>query len=182
MPAQQLRQYRTVRIATPGSAPPGSGVKGPSGQRSRHRGVETAVRTTSQEVAGVLPQLAVTWWSWSALGPHDIGNRWSSAGTSGHSRHARIPGHPTFTATTSAGDARWRRVRTPHLTAACPNRTLACEASRAGYDTTELEPQGDDEIGRTSLHDPEGKVRHPSTLDHPRALQVDRSGAEVVEQ
>jgi len=32
-----------------------------------------------------------------------------------------------------------------------PYRTLACEASRAGYDTTELETQGDDEIGRTSL-------------------------------
>jgi hypothetical protein len=32
-----------------------------------------------------------------------------------------------------------------------PYRTLACEASRAGYDTTELEPQGDDEIRRTSL-------------------------------
>jgi hypothetical protein len=32
----------------------------------------------------VLPKLAVTWWSWSALGPHGIGNRWSSAVTSGH--------------------------------------------------------------------------------------------------
>src|SRR6266516_8066586 len=36
--------------------------------------------------------------------------------------------------------------------------------------------------GRTSLHDAEGKVRHASALDHPRALQVDRPGAEVVEQ
>jgi hypothetical protein len=32
-----------------------------------------------------------------------------------------------------------------------PYRALASEASRAGYDTTELEPQGDDEIRRTSL-------------------------------
>src|SRR4051812_17442149 len=49
-------------------------------------------------------------------------------------------------------------------------------------DTTEFGPQGDDEIGRTSLHDAEGKVRHPSALDHPRALQIDRPSAEVVEQ
>jgi hypothetical protein len=44
-------------------------------------------------------------------------------------------------------------------------------------DTTEPEPQGDDEIGRTSLHDAEGKMRHPSAPDHPRDLQVDRPGA-----
>ena len=63
-----------------------------------------------------------------------------------------------------------------------PYRTLACEASRTGDDTTELEPQGDDEIRRTSLDDAEGKMRDPSALDHPRALQVDRPGPEVVEQ
>src|SRR5689334_8174046 len=39
-----------------------------------------------------------------------------------------------------------------------------------------------EQIGRTSLHDAEGKMRHPSALDHTRALQVDRPGAEVVEQ
>jgi len=39
-----------------------------------------------------------------------------------------------------------------------------------------------DRRGHTSLYDAVGKVRHPSALDHPRALQVDRSGAEVVEQ
>src|SRR5512132_1532979 len=55
-------------------------------------------------------------------------------------------------------------------------------ALRPGDDTTELEPQGDHEIGRTSLYDAEGEMRHPSALDHPRALQVDRPDAEVVEQ
>jgi hypothetical protein len=47
---------------------------------------------------------------------------------------------------------------------------------------TESGLQGDDEIGHPSLHDAEGEVGHPSALDHPRALQVDRPGAEVVEQ
>jgi hypothetical protein len=42
---------------------------------------------------------------------------------------------------------------------------------------TESGLQGDDEIGRTSLYDAEGKMRHPSALDHPRALQVDRLSA-----
>src|SRR4029453_446072 len=55
-------------------------------------------------------------------------------------------------------------------------------ALRPGDDATELEPQRDDEIGRTSPYDLEGKVRYPSALDHPRALQVDRPDAEVVEQ
>src|SRR5512132_1877904 len=53
---------------------------------------------------------------------------------------------------------------------------------RPSGDATKREPQGDDETGRTSLYDAEGKVRHPSALDHSRALQVDRPGAEVVEQ
>jgi hypothetical protein len=53
--------------------------------------------------------------------------------------------------------------------------------SRAGDDTTELAPQGDDEIGRTSLNNAEGEMRHPRALDHPRELQVDRPRAEVVE-
>ena len=53
-------------------------------------------------------------------------------------------------------------------------------ALRPGDDTTVTE--GDDEIGRASLHDAEGKMRHPSALDHPRALQIDRPDAEMVEQ
>jgi hypothetical protein len=32
----------------------------------------------------MLPKLVVAWWPWSVLGPRGIGNRWSSAGTSGH--------------------------------------------------------------------------------------------------
>ena len=51
-----------------------------------------------------------------------------------------------------------------------------------GDDATEREPQGDDEIGPASLDDAEGEMGHPSALDHPRALQVDRPDAEVVEQ
>jgi hypothetical protein len=63
----------------------------------------------------------------------------------------------------------------PHvMSPSCP--------SRAGDDTTDREPQGDDEIGRPSLYDAEGEMGHPSALDHPGALQVDRPGAEVVEQ
>jgi hypothetical protein len=49
---------------------------------------------------------------WSALGPHGIDNRWSSAGTSGHGRHARITSHMGFTATSSNGRAALDRVRT----------------------------------------------------------------------
>jgi hypothetical protein len=50
---------------------------------------------------------------WSALGPHGIGNRWSSTGTSGHGRQVRIAGHGAVTAPTSHGEAAWRRVRAP---------------------------------------------------------------------
>jgi hypothetical protein len=39
-----------------------------------------------------------------------------------------------------------------------------------------------EEIGPRSLEDAEGEMGHPSALDHPRALQVDRPDAEVVEQ
>src|SRR5215218_8892956 len=58
-------------------------------------------------------------------------------------------------------------------------------AFRPGDDAREREPQGDHEIERTSLdslEDAEGEMGHPRALDHPRALQVDRPGAEVVEQ
>jgi hypothetical protein len=51
--------------------------------------------------------------SWSALGPHGIGNRWSSAGTSGQDARARIAGHSALTATTSDAEAGWGRVRIP---------------------------------------------------------------------
>ena len=50
-----------------------------------------------------LPKLAVVSWSWSALGPHGIGNRWSLAGTSGHGRLTKIAGHTPFSATTWDG-------------------------------------------------------------------------------
>jgi hypothetical protein len=50
---------------------------------------------------------------WSVLGPHDIGNRWSSAGTSGHARDARIAVHAACTVPTSPGEAAWGRVQSP---------------------------------------------------------------------
>jgi hypothetical protein len=50
---------------------------------------------------------------WSALGPHGIGNRWASAGTSGHGRRVGIAGHRPSTATTSDEEAALDRVRTP---------------------------------------------------------------------
>ena len=49
----------------------------------------------------------------SVVGPHGIGNRWSSAGTSGHRRLTRIAGHTAFTAPTSHGATAWGRVRIP---------------------------------------------------------------------
>src|SRR5512132_3927508 len=63
-----------------------------------------------------------------------------------------------------------------------PRESAAGGRPPAGDDATEREPQGDDEIGRTSPYDAEGEMGHPSALDHPRALQIDRPGAEVVEQ
>jgi hypothetical protein len=47
------------------------------------------------------------------LGPHDIRNRWSSVGTSGHGRRVRIAGHGTLTATTPDDEAASHRVRIP---------------------------------------------------------------------
>jgi hypothetical protein len=52
------------------------------------------------------------------LGPHGIGNRWSAAGTSGHARHTRTAGHVASAVPTSADEAAWRWVRTPHRAAA----------------------------------------------------------------
>ena len=41
--------------------------------------------------------------AWSALGPHGIRNRWSSAGTNGQPRYVRITGHAPIGALTSGG-------------------------------------------------------------------------------
>jgi hypothetical protein len=42
----------------------------------------------------VLPKLAVISCSWSVLGPHGVGNRWSAAGTSGHDGQGETAGRP----------------------------------------------------------------------------------------
>jgi hypothetical protein len=51
--------------------------------------------------------------TWSALGPHGIGNRWSSAGTSGHSAPEEAAGHRAFPRTTTAVEAARKRLRSP---------------------------------------------------------------------
>jgi hypothetical protein len=51
--------------------------------------------------------------AWSALGPHDVENRWSSAGTSGQRRRISIAGHRPSTVTTSDSAAARRWVRAP---------------------------------------------------------------------
>jgi hypothetical protein len=51
--------------------------------------------------------------TWSALGPHGIGNRWSLAGTSGHGGQEEAAGHHAFPPTTSAGEAARKRLRIP---------------------------------------------------------------------
>jgi hypothetical protein len=64
----------------------------------------------------------------SALGPHGVGNRRSRAGTSGHRRYARIPGHRASMPRTSMSRAARRRVRAPppapqlHRHRPAPNR------------------------------------------------------------
>jgi hypothetical protein len=55
----------------------------------------------------LLPKLAVAWWPWSVLGPHGVGNRWSSAGTSGHTRGVGTAGHRPSTVTTWDGEQDW---------------------------------------------------------------------------
>ena len=47
------------------------------------------------------------------LGPHRIGNLRIRADTGGHDRYEGIPGHGTFSPTTSAAGTMWRRVRIP---------------------------------------------------------------------
>jgi hypothetical protein len=64
----------------------------------------------------------------SVLGPHGIGNRWLSAGTSGHGRRVRIAAERLSTATTSGGEAAWPGVRIPSTTAAPP--LAACPRGR----------------------------------------------------
>jgi hypothetical protein len=58
------------------------------------------------------PGLIRMWSRWSALGPHGT-NHWSLVGTSGHRRHATIPGHSTDTPRTREAGTSRRRVRTP---------------------------------------------------------------------
>jgi hypothetical protein len=55
---------------------------------------------------------------WSALGPHGIGNRWSSLVTSGQRRPISIAGQRPFTVTTLDGAAARRWVRIPPVD--CP--------------------------------------------------------------
>jgi hypothetical protein len=51
--------------------------------------------------------------TWSALGPHGIGNRWSSAGTIGQRRGFSSAGQRPFTVTTWDGEAARRWVPSP---------------------------------------------------------------------
>ena len=44
--------------------------------------------------------------TWSALGPHGIGNRWSWAGTSGHDGYDGVAGRSTFPLLTSVAQQR----------------------------------------------------------------------------
>jgi hypothetical protein len=59
----------------------------------------------------------------SALGPHGIGNRWSSAGTNGHDGQAEIAGHRTPTPSTSGRRAQDGGFES-HLPAAAPRLRL----------------------------------------------------------
>jgi hypothetical protein len=74
-----------------------------------------------------LPKLAVAWWPWSVLGPHGVGNRWSSAGTSGQRRQISIASQRAFTVSTSDGEAARRWVRIPP-----PDPKAAQVGDRAG--------------------------------------------------
>jgi hypothetical protein len=75
------------------------------------------------------PGLIRMWLHWSAPGPHGIRNRWSSVGTSGHGRHARIPGHSTYTPRTREAGASRRRVRTPWCS--CRGPPAPCQPASA---------------------------------------------------
>jgi hypothetical protein len=59
------------------------------------------------------------------MGPHGIGNRWSSAGTSGHDGCARFAGHVAFTATTSDLETGSGPVQVPHPGCREPSGLLA---------------------------------------------------------
>jgi len=64
-------------------------------------------------------------------GSHGIGDRWSSPGTSGHGRHARIPGHSTYTPRTKEAGASRRWVRTPRGTHQGPSYASSTGARRS---------------------------------------------------
>jgi hypothetical protein len=70
----------------------------------------------------------------SALGPCGIGNRWSSAGTSGHSRRISIAGQRSFTVLTLDGEPGWGWVRIP------PDRLSSTGVIASGQTTTLREP------------------------------------------
>jgi hypothetical protein len=55
----------------------------------------------------------VAQWRWSVLGPHDIGNRWFSSGTSGHDGYGGTAGPSSVAARTTAAGVPRRRVRIP---------------------------------------------------------------------
>jgi hypothetical protein len=75
--------------------------------------VEWSADTAPERLAAAPSQARGDLVTWSALGPHGIGNRWSSAGMSGHGRRVRIAGHGTLTATTPDDEAASHRVRIP---------------------------------------------------------------------
>jgi hypothetical protein len=98
----------------------------------QQRSVTAPAELHQQPSAGsptLLPKLAVARTPWSAPGPHGIGSRWFSVGTSGHARRIRIAGHGAVTAPTSDGEAAWRWVRTP-TSSALPLHYLCCLRSR----------------------------------------------------
>jgi hypothetical protein len=72
-----------------------------------------AVGSAHPELADGASQARGSSSSWSVLGPHGVGNRWSSAGTSGQRRRISIAGQRPFTVSTSAGEAARRWVRIP---------------------------------------------------------------------
>ena len=78
-------------------------------------------RWSNVVLPGLAPDLlTAAAWSWSMLGPHRIGNRWSSTGTSGHPRYTRTAGERASTVPTSAHEPAWGRVQVPRPAAASP--------------------------------------------------------------
>jgi hypothetical protein len=108
-PGPRGRQGRpAARPSKPSRAAIGQpGLVGRSRSRSRSIGAPQA----SAHRRGPGPAVIVV--RWSVLGPCGIGNRWSSAGTSGHDGPAGIAGHAACTATTLDAEPGWGRVQVP---------------------------------------------------------------------